>query len=33
MEFSNDGRYLSLGSSSGAVSVWAVSDSVFFNIH
>lgn len=33
MKFSTDGRYISLGSNTGAVSVWALNDHVFFNVH
>ena len=33
MQFSTDGRYLSLGSNTGAVSIWALNDNVFFNVH
>lgn len=32
MNFSTDGRYLSLGSTQGSVSVWALGDHLFFNV-
>lgn len=32
MKFSHDGKFLSLGSKSGAVCVWAVGESLLFNI-
>ena len=33
MEFSADGRYISLGSSRGAVSIWALGDHLFKAVH